>query len=163
MTLRRNVVWNEALQKASNLTPVCLPKFCLLSRRTTMPPSAPDHKSGGDGKGRSGDGQELMGLRKHQFEWHTFRHTYRSWLDETGAPMKVPQELMRQASIQTTMNVYGRAKTEIKRRANSQVAGLVFGPNSQHSSENTDVATLQSIAVVPNGGQRGLAGSDRIL
>ncbi len=21
--------------------------------------------------------------------WHTFRHTYRSWLDETGAPMKV--------------------------------------------------------------------------
>jgi integrase len=23
------------------------------------------------------------------FGWHTFRHTYRSWLDETGAPMKV--------------------------------------------------------------------------
>jgi hypothetical protein len=22
--------------------------------------------------------------------WHTFRHTYRSWLDETGAPMKGP-------------------------------------------------------------------------
>jgi integrase len=21
--------------------------------------------------------------------WHTFRHTYRSWLDETGAPIKV--------------------------------------------------------------------------
>jgi integrase len=21
--------------------------------------------------------------------WHTFRHSYRSWLDETGAPMKV--------------------------------------------------------------------------
>ena len=37
--------------------------------------------------------------------WHTFRHTYRSWLDETGAPMKVQQELMRHASIQTTMNV----------------------------------------------------------
>jgi integrase len=31
--------------------------------------------------------------------WHTFRHTYRSWLDETGAPMKVQQELMRHASI----------------------------------------------------------------
>lgn len=26
--------------------------------------------------------------------WHTFRHTYRSWLDETGAPMKVQQDLM---------------------------------------------------------------------
>lgn len=33
----------------------------------------------------------------------------RSWLDETGAPMKVQQELMRHASIQTTMNVYGQA------------------------------------------------------
>jgi integrase len=39
----------------------------------------------------------------------TFRHTYRSWLDETGAPMKVQQELMHHASIQTTMNVYGQA------------------------------------------------------
>jgi integrase len=66
--------------------------------------------------------------------WHTFRHTYRSWLDETGAPMKVQQELMRHASIQTTMNVYGRAMTETKRRANSQVVGLVFGPNPQDLS-----------------------------
>jgi integrase len=41
--------------------------------------------------------------------WHTFRHAYRSWLDETGAPIKVQQELMRHASIQTTMNVYGQA------------------------------------------------------
>jgi hypothetical protein len=30
------------------------------------------------------------------------RNTCRSWLDETGAPMKVQQELMRHASIQTT-------------------------------------------------------------
>ena len=41
--------------------------------------------------------------------WHTFRHTYRTLLDETGAPMKVQQELMRHASIQTTMNVYGQS------------------------------------------------------
>ena len=64
----------------------------------------------------------------------TFLHTYRSWLDETGAPMKVQKELMRHTSIQTTMNVYGRAMTETKRRANSQVAGLVFGPNPQDLS-----------------------------
>jgi integrase len=30
--------------------------------------------------------------------WDTFRHTYCSWLDKTGAPMKVQQELMRHAS-----------------------------------------------------------------
>ena len=85
---------------------------------------------------------KLAGLGE-DIGWHTFRHTYRSWLDETGAPMKVQQELMRHASIQTTMNVYGRAMTETKRRANSQVVGLVFGPNSQHLPENAGVATVQ--------------------
>jgi integrase len=69
---------------------------------------------------------ELIGLPEG-IGWHTFRHTYRSWLDETGAPMKVQQELMRHASIQTTMNIYGRAMTDSKRKANSQVVGLVFG------------------------------------
>ena len=69
---------------------------------------------------------ELIGLPEG-IGWHTFRHTYRSWLDETGAPMKVQQELMRHASIQTTMNIYGRAMTDSKRKANSQVVGVVFG------------------------------------
>ena len=59
--------------------------------------------------------------------WHTFRHRYRSWLDETGAPMKVQQELMRHASIQTTMNVYGRVMTETKRQASSRVVNIVLG------------------------------------
>lgn len=60
--------------------------------------------------------------------WHTFRHTYRSWLDETGAPMKVQQELMRHASIQTTMNVYGQAMSSSKRDANSKVVEMVLKP-----------------------------------
>lgn len=59
--------------------------------------------------------------------WHTFRHTYRSWLDETGAPMKVQQELMRHASIHTTMNVYGAAMADSKREANSKVVRLALG------------------------------------
>ena len=58
--------------------------------------------------------------------WHTFRHTYRSWLDATGAPLKVQQELMRHASITTTMNVYGRAMPDIKREANSKVVRMVL-------------------------------------
>jgi integrase len=41
--------------------------------------------------------------------------------------MKVQQELMRHASIQTTMNIYERAMTDSKRKANSQVVGVVFG------------------------------------
>jgi integrase len=45
--------------------------------------------------------------------------------------MKVQQELMRHASIQTTMNVYGQAMSDSKRRANSQVVSLVFGVPTQ--------------------------------
>jgi len=58
--------------------------------------------------------------------WHTFRHTYRSWLDASGAPLKVQQELMRHASITTTMNVYGKAMPSIKRKANSKVVSMVL-------------------------------------
>ncbi len=75
--------------------------------------------------------------------WHTFRHTYRSWLDETGAPMKVQQELMRHASIQTTMNVYGRAMTDSKRKANSQVVGLAFGESLGTRREASSTTALQ--------------------
>jgi len=58
--------------------------------------------------------------------WHTFRHTYRAWLDDTGAPMSVQQQLMRHASIQTTMNVYGQAMPETKRQANSKIVQMVL-------------------------------------
>lgn len=58
--------------------------------------------------------------------WHTFRHTYRAWLDDTGAPMTVQQQLMRHASIQTTMNVYGSAIPDTKREANSKIVHIVL-------------------------------------
>jgi integrase len=58
--------------------------------------------------------------------WKTFRHSYRSWLDQTDAPVGVQRELMRHASIQTTMNVYGRAMTDSKRQAHSNVVQMVF-------------------------------------
>jgi integrase len=58
--------------------------------------------------------------------WHTFRHTYRSWLDETGAPVGVQQKLMRHADIRTTMNQYGDSVMPAKRNANSKVVEMVF-------------------------------------
>jgi len=73
--------------------------------------------------------------------WHTFRHTYRSLLDETGAPMKVQQELMRHASIQTTMNVYGQAMPASKRLANSKVVQMVLKPASPKLAEAERAAT----------------------
>jgi len=42
---------------------------------------------------------------------------FRTLLDETGAPMKVQQELKRHAHIHTTINVYGKAMRCSKREA----------------------------------------------
>jgi len=68
------------------------------------------------------------GLGRH-IGWHTFRHTYRTWLDSTGAPVSMQRDLMRHASIQTTMNVYGRATmSDAKRQANSKVVRMALRP-----------------------------------
>ena len=71
------------------------------------------------------DTRKLAAGKLGEIGWHTFRHTYRSWLDETGAPMKVQQELMRHASIQTTMNIYGQTMSSSKREANGRVSGAL--------------------------------------
>ena len=67
--------------------------------------------------------------------WHTFRHSYRSWMDDTGAPLTVQKELMRHASVTTTMNVYGKAMTDSKRQAHSKVVQMVL--KSKKSNEAT--------------------------
>lgn len=57
---------------------------------------------------------------------HTFRHTYRTWLDSVGTPVGVQQRLMRHADIRTTMNLYGDAVTEDMRRAHEKVVRLAL-------------------------------------
>jgi len=58
--------------------------------------------------------------------WHTFRHTYRSFLDDAGAPVGVQQKLMRHAQVATTMNTYGDAQMHSKRTANTKVVQMVL-------------------------------------
>jgi integrase len=53
---------------------------------------------------------------------HTFRHTYRTWLDSEGTPFGVQQKCMRRANIRTTMNQYGDALSEDMRQALQKVA-----------------------------------------
>jgi integrase len=57
--------------------------------------------------------------------WHDLRHSYRTWLDATGAPISVQRELMRHASITTTMDIYGGAVPETQREANKNVVGML--------------------------------------
>jgi integrase len=72
--------------------------------------------------------------------WHTFRHTYRSLLDETGAPIGVQQKLMRHSNVATTMNVYGNSTLRAKQQANSKVVQMVM----RHEQPK---AELQEMAV----------------
>jgi integrase len=60
--------------------------------------------------------------------FHTFRHTYRSMLDASGAPVGVQQKLMRHAQVSTTMNTYGNALMQEKRAANSNAVKMVMQP-----------------------------------
>lgn len=57
--------------------------------------------------------------------WHTFRHTYRSLLEESGASIFMQQELMRHATVQTTAT-YGQVMAETKRKANTNVVQMVL-------------------------------------
>jgi integrase len=72
--------------------------------------------------------------------WHVFRHTYRSFLDETGAPIGVQQKLMRHSNVATTMNVYGNASLRAKQHANSKVVQMVM-------PQEPPLAVRQSMAV----------------
>jgi integrase len=39
---------------------------------------------------------------------HDLRHSYRSWLGDSGAAPEMQKLLMRHSDIRTTMNLYGR-------------------------------------------------------
>jgi integrase len=52
---------------------------------------------------------------------HSFRHSYRAWLDELGTPITVQQRAMRHGDIRVTMN-YGDAVGDGLREASAKVA-----------------------------------------
>ena len=59
---------------------------------------------------------------------HTFRHTYRSWLDAVGTSVAVQQKMMRHTDIRTTMN-YGDVVTDEMTTAGIKVSQLAFQSN----------------------------------
>jgi integrase len=80
--------------------------------------------------------------------WKTFRHSFRSWLDQTEAPIGVQRELMRHASIQTTMNVYGRAMTDGKRQAHGNVVEMILKPVDKPANRTEAVKPVPVAIVV---------------
>jgi integrase len=57
---------------------------------------------------------------------HTFRHSYRMWIDAVGTPIGVQQKLMRHADIRTTMNIYGDAASSDMREAHGKIVQLAL-------------------------------------
>jgi integrase len=58
--------------------------------------------------------------------WHDLRHSYRAWLDLTGAPVGVQKDCLRHASITTTMDLYGGTTVlKAKREAHGNVVQML--------------------------------------
>ena len=72
--------------------------------------------------------------------WHTFRHTNATVLEQVGVRMKVAQELLRHADIQTTMNIYTGAMEKDKREAAGLVARRML---KKPSTDITDCSQAQ--------------------
>jgi integrase len=70
------------------------------------------------------DGAQAAGMGR--LGTHSFRHTYRSWLDAVGTAITVQQKLMRHSDIQTTLNIYGDVVTTEMQEAGSKVARLAI-------------------------------------
>lgn len=85
---------------------------------------------------------EKIGIKGVGF--HTFRHSYKSWLDSVGAPMGAMKDLMRHSNISVTMNVYGDTLTPEKRRHNDAVARLLY-LNQRPKQRRRRPATARSL------------------
>jgi len=66
--------------------------------------------------------------------WYTFRHTYETLLDDSGAPYKVQQRLMRHAPGSKETQKYGEALDASVRKANGQVVKRLMPTNERHST-----------------------------
>lgn len=58
-------------------------------------------------------------------------NTYRAWLGNNGEPLSVQKELMRHASIQTTLNTYGGGMMESMRQAHGRVVKQAIAVNGR--------------------------------
>ena len=59
---------------------------------------------------------------------HTFRHSYRMWIDALGTTVGVQKKLMRRADIRTTMNIYGDASLADMREAQFKIVQMALQP-----------------------------------
>ena len=82
-----------------------------------------------------GNASEAAGLG--HLTTHTFRHTYRTWLNATGTPIATQQKLMRHSTITMTMDTYGTVFDEEMSTASAKVAELAFRRNGAQAERES--------------------------
>jgi len=78
--------------------------------------------------------------------WHQFRHIHSSLLNDLRVPVKIAQEQLGHASIQTTLNIYTHVVDASHRQAIEAVERQLFPtvPKSSDSTESNDVGKSQN-------------------
>lgn len=73
--------------------------------------------------------------------WHSFRRSVSTWLIENEENVKVTQELLRHANSKTTLDLYAKAVTPSKRRAQEKIVNqLLATQQSVSNPANLQVA-----------------------
>jgi integrase len=80
---------------------------------------------------------EKLGIKKH-IGWHTFRHGMANLLRQSGADVKVAQELLRHANSRITMDIYQQTVTEERRAAQELAFGTLMGANTRSFGLSSD-------------------------
>ena len=78
--------------------------------------------------------------------WHQFRHIHSSLLNDLGVPVKIAQEQLGHASVQTTLNIYTHVVDGSHRRANEQLEERLFptGPKSHKGDSAPDLVSVRA-------------------
>ncbi len=76
--------------------------------------------------------------------WHQFRHIHSSLLNDLRVPVKIAQEQLGHASIQTTLNIYTHVVDGIARRAIEQLEAQLFPTVPKSSIEEIRLATASA-------------------
>jgi integrase len=77
--------------------------------------------------------------------WHQFRHVHSSLLNDLRVPVKIAQEQLGHASIQTTLNIYTHVVDASHRQAIETLEGALFPtvPKSGIAPEGPDALTTE--------------------
>ena len=72
--------------------------------------------------------------------WHQFRHVHSSLLNDLGVPVKIAQEQLGHASVQTTLNIYTHVVDASHRHAIEQLERKLFPsvPKSQEQDSSAN-------------------------